>query len=110
MVISGVGALRRSQGWACKKQPWEDEGTLFHRDRKREERTGVVLVCVPLTWKPVWSARPPEGEEGRPFKYRKQLEAHRKMGKTPVPYAMGSLPNLVARSGRVYSSFLLYSL
>lgn len=49
-VISGVGALRRSQGWACKKQAWKDEGTLFHGDRKREERMGVVLVCVPLTW------------------------------------------------------------
>lgn len=110
MVISGVGALRRIQRWACKKQPWEDEGTLFHRDTKREERKDVVLVCVPLTWKPVWSAHPPEGEEGGPFKYRKHLKAHRKMGKTPVPSAMGSLATLVAGSEGVYSSFLLCSL
>ena len=73
-------------------------------------KDGCCLSLCSLNLVPVWSAHPPEGEEGRPFKYRKQLEAHRKMGETPVPSAMGSLANLVAGSGGVYSSVLLCSL
>lgn len=49
---------------------------------------GVVLVCVPLTWKPVWSARPPEGEEGRPFKYREAAGSPQENGQDPQSHML----------------------
>lgn len=105
MIIGRLRSLRRSKGICREKKSWV-EGTLFHSDRKRGKRTGVILVYGPLTRETVSGTHQLRGKEMGRLRTRGSpctVADHQEMSRTSTVSVLGRLLGLGTRSRGDYS-------